>query len=564
MSFLDFSKKAFFLLYISVVPVFFSCTQKSSFALDIPDFYPSEVMESSSAGVRYFSFTADQKGAIQNFFESNGDAALLIQISPVKVRTSESDTQGLLSYGFFYDSQSKAEEVNSVPVVTDYLQKYNGTSFALSFCFEKTGKIPQGFFIKSASKVKVENAQIMRAVIGHDFSGSVPVFAFAPNGGVNNGTDDFRGASLAFNSINSREGLMPKITVKFRETTGSQKLAFGGEVLYIRRNELPVEIPTAALKSPFSVVTYPDEEQYPVSVLLSASDKNLLTFAQGRKNVLVPIKVDPGLIMKWSRNTWRGNDYELFIWDRFPGILFFDISTYAVQDDFFRRIAFFVEKAGYRGRLLSDSELKGKHGYNAHDYKADDLARFYEKARVENFPLNEKELLLKEILVYNGVLQITQGGEVLPGSGAVISISQESPAYLRTTFIAHEGWHGIFFIDEEFRNTVASIYYTIDPQTIAYLRRYFQVTPSLNYDIRDDYLLKNEFMAYMLQRPVSATAPYFVDMAKREHSQQLAKQEADYIIATGGSGFEGAARLLDEYVSDRWNLNAGRVWLITR
>ena len=82
--------------------------------------------------------------------------------------------------------------------------------------------------------------------------------------------------------------------------------------------------------------------------------------------------------------------------------------------------------------------------------------------------------------------------------------------------------------------------------------------------MNDDYLMKNEFMAYLLQRPVSQTATYFVDMAKREHSQQLAKREADYIIGTGGAGFEGAARLLDEYVADRWNLNAGRVWLITR
>ena len=222
------------------------------------------------------------------------------------------------------------------------------------------------------------------------------------------------------------------------------------------------------------------------------------------------------------------------------------------------------EKAGYRGRILSDGELKGKHGYNAHDYKADDLARFFEKSRVENIQLNEKELLLKEILAYNGVIQIANSGEVTAGVGAVISISQESPVYLRSTFIAHEGWHGIFFIDEDFRNTVASIYYTIDPKTLAYLRRYFQVTPTLNYDVHDDYLMKNEFMAYMLQRPLSQTATYFVDMAKREHSQQLAKREADYIIETGGMGFEGAARLLDEYVSDRWNLSAGRVWLITR
>ena len=556
-----FCKKILYALaLILIFSQFVACARKSDFVLDVPDFYPAQVMESSSNKVRYFSFTADQYGAIENFFSSRGDSALLVQLTPLKV--AEGDDS--LSFGFFYGSDSLSAEIQSVPVVMDYVKKYNGAPFSIAFCFDKSRNVPRGFFIKSAAKLRVDSAQICRAFIGHDFSGNVPVFAFAPNGGTNNGSDDFRGASLTFNSVNSREGLMPTITVKFKDIKGSQKLAFGGEVLYIRRNEKPVEIPTASLKSPFSVVTYPDEEEYPQSLLLAASDKNLLTFASGQKNVLVPIEVDPGLIMKWPRNNWRGNDYELFEWDRFPGVLFFDISTYSVQDDFFRRLAFFVEKAGYKGRLLSDAELKGKHGYNAHDYKADDLARFFEKARVESFPLNEKELLLREILAFNGIIKIASDGEVMAGSGAVISISQESPSYLRTTFIAHEGWHGIFFIDEEFRNTVASIYYTIDPKTLAYLRRYFQVTPSLNYDVRDDYLMKNEFMAYMLQRPLSYTASYFVDMAKREHSQQLAKAEADYIINTAGSGFESAATLLDEYVSDRWNLNAGRVWMITR
>ncbi len=559
---LHFSKKIIHFLYIFLIPILLSCSRKSDFFLEIPDFYSSEVLESSSKGVRFFQFTLEQRLAAENFFQKNGDASLLVQIKPVKIRGEGAMSD--LSFGFYYDEKPDLLEINSLPVVADNLFKYGNSTFALAFCFEKDKKVPSGFFIKSLSKVQIVSAKIVRAFIGHDFSSEIPVFGFAPNGGSNNGTDDFRGASLAFNSINSREGLMPTISVKFRETTGSQKLAFGGEVLYIRKSDKVVEIPTAALKTPFSVVTYPDEEQYPQSVLLTASDKNLLSFTSGKKNVLLPIKVDPGLIMKWPRNNWRGNDYELFEWDRFPGVLFFDISTYDVQDDFFRRLAFFVEKAGYKGRLLSDAELKGKHGYNAHDYKADDLARFFEKARLENFQLNEKELLLKEILAYNGVISIASNGEVTAGQGAAISISQESPAYLRTTFIAHEGWHGIFFIDGDFRNTVASIYYTIDPQTLAYLRKYFQVTPSLNYDVNDDYLMKNEFMAYMLQRPLSVTASYFVDMAKREHSQQLAKNEADYIINTAGVGFESAASLLDEYVSDRWNLNAGRVWLITR
>lgn len=558
-----FFRKGFF-LFFTLTLLAASCSQKSAFLLDIPDFYPDKVLVSSSDGARYFTFTFDQKAAIANFFDKNGDASLLIQITPLKVSASPFDENGSVSFGFFYDSSSKQTEAQNVPVVTDTLAKYNSSAFALGFCLSRESGIPAGFFIKTSSKVRVDSARIMRAFVGHDFSGEIPIFAFAPNGGENNGSDDFRGASLSFNSVNSREGLMPKITVKFRESVGNQKLAFGGEVLNVQKSDRPVEIPAAALKSPFSALTYPDEESFPSSVILSAADKSLLAFASGKKNVLAPIRTDPGLIMKWSRNNWRGNDYELFEWDRFPGILFFDISTYAVQDDFFKRLAFFVEKAGFKGRLLSDSELKGKHAYNAHDYKAEDLARFFEKARAENFPLNEKELLLKEILARNGVIKIASNGGISGGTGAVISISQESPLYLRETFIAHEGWHGIFFIDEEFRNAVASIYYTMDQRTLAYLRKYFQVTPTLNYDVNDDYLMKNEFMAYLLQQPVSSTAAYFVNMARRNHSQSLAKSEADYIISTNGIGFESAAALLDEYVSDRWNLNAGRVWLISR
>ena len=49
-------------------------------------------------------------------------------------------------------------------------------------------------------------------------------------------------------------------------------------------------------------------------------------------------------------------------------MLIFDTASYAVQARFFRRLAFYVEKQGYRGRLLTDAELGSRRGYNAHDY----------------------------------------------------------------------------------------------------------------------------------------------------------------------------------------------------
>ena len=57
------------------------------------------------------------------------------------------------------------------------------------------------------------------------------------------------------------------------------------------------------------------------------------------------------------------------------------MASYEIQDAFFKRLAFFVEKAGHAGRIESLSALGGLHGYNAHDYRAEDLARFFDTAR---------------------------------------------------------------------------------------------------------------------------------------------------------------------------------------
>ena len=618
MSFLkiNFLKNNFFRLFfgfliLSAAFSLASCSKKTDFVFKIPDFYASPVSQSSKqtgdGKIFCYNFSKTQSIAFSDFFEKNKDAALFVQLCGVKA-----DENDFFDLGFIYDEDSKTKNLSKRPVVSSKFYKKtdeNGksafSSFAIVFCVNKSQKLPSGFFIKANSKsnssFKIESAGIIRACIGHDFSSENPVFAFGPNGGRNNGTDDFSGGSLVFSSVNTNESVMPVFKIKFGEksensdselakfqTANSEilnseilnseskdsesknsksfKIAFGGENLSFRDNGGEIKVPAASLKAPFSAATFPDGE-IPEVLMMIAGEKELLSFSSSSRNPLVPIKVDPGLIMGWPRNSWRGNDYELFEWDRFPGILIMDISTYAVQDDFLRRIAFFVEKAGYKGRLLTDDFLKDKHGYNAHDYRAESLAEFFEKVRTENFPINSREKLLREILIKNGVLIEEPDGKISAGKGAVISISQESPAYLRTTFIAHEGWHGIYFADEEFRNAVVAIYYTLetqDSETLAYLKKYFQVTPTLNYDVNDSYLMQNEFMAYMLQRPLSATEKYFVDMASRYHSQKWAKKEADYIIGTNAAGFVSAATLLDQYVSERWNLNAGRVWLITR
>ena len=157
-----------------------------------------------------------------------------------------------------------------------------------------------------------------------------------------------------------------------------------------------------------------------------------------------PIPADPGMILTWDRGTWRRPDFELYAWDRFPRVLIFDTATYDVQDGLFNRLAFFVEKAGYRDTIEDPSALEGKHGYNAHDYRAEDLARFFTAAAQKGISLTPGETELEQILEENDLIRRTATG-FAPGDGAVISISRSSSTILRRLLLSHESAHGEFF-----------------------------------------------------------------------------------------------------------------------
>lgn len=578
-----FALVSFFFIFGAVFTLF-SCSSKTSFDLKNADSAePLTVISRSKT--RVWRFTEAQKQSFSDFFAQNDTAAIefIVTVKNYKKIPSSraqtiadfTDRIGLVYAEDFSDS-SLVKAPRSRPTISTNLIWFSGRTFRVLLSADRSLPLPEGFFISSSVSYTVSDARITEAAIGFDYSGSTPLAAFGPNGGFFKSLDsyeiDLSGSSMAFPSSNTKETLMSTINLLYSEKAASESKIFitvGGEKITLRPNlsmTAAAAIPTAALKSPFSVLTVADESRQCVNaILVRASDKALLSFSPSRPRcVLSPIPVDPGLVMAWPSSSWRGEGYELFSWDRFPSILLFDTLNYDIQDDFFRRLAFFSEKAGYRGKLMDDAFLSKQHGYNAHDYRAETLAAFFEKARRENFPLNDRELLLKEILEANGIIRIAADGSVSEREGAVISISQSSPSYLRWTFIAHEAWHGLFFIDPEFQNTVASLYYTMDRQSLNALIKYFTVTPTLNYDSEDEYLMKNEFMAYMLQRPLSQVRDYYLNMMKREHAQYRMKDEADYVLATNADGFVSAATMLEEYVLDRWNLAAGRVWLISR
>lgn len=248
-------------------------------------------------------------------------------------------------------------------------------------------------------------------------------------------------------------------------------------------------------------------------------------------------------------------DYSLYRWDALPATLVFDFKDYDTQDRYLKRLAFFAEKPGFRGRLATDTEIAPLHGWNAHDYSTKTLRAFFAEAIDTAFPLNADEMSFMELLLDYGVLKRDEDGSLLEGQGAVISISRESPAYLRRVFIDHEASHAVFFQDSEYRALSAALWNGLDPASRRFWTLHFKWR---HYDVLDEYLCINEMQAYLVQQPISALSGYYEALTRRlmdAYPDNASVIEED--AATAISGMLVNARTLEEYLEGRWGLNAG-------
>lgn len=218
-----------------------------------------------------------------------------------------------------------------------------------------------------------------------------------------------------------------------------------------------------------------------------------------------PLPADIGHIIFSDFNSSRNEQWEIYRWNLIPNVLIFDTADYGVQSRLFKRLAFFVEKPGFTGTLVSNKNLNGRHGWNAHDYRADDLAAFFTKAKKENFELNPEELVLRKVLSDLGII-INSGEKYLPGEGAVLSVSRETSSNWRYRFLTHECLHGLFFTNENYRRDIEAVFTGLAPAEVDFWKHLLDYR---QYDVRNRYLLINEFMAYSLQQPIDEVDDYF-------------------------------------------------------
>ena len=535
-------------------------------------------------GTAQFAFTQNQKSYFSKVYKQNQSAALVIrmQFTPTKAQREllTTGTELPFNFGILYnedfDNHQKLKEplTAKISVYADLSKKLSYSddqpvtvdfSMAVPKSEHFDSFLPQGFFISSSVSCKIVSACAAPALIGFDKTQTIPFYGFASNGGVVNFIStavDFSGASLVFPVQNTNNANMPQLVITLSDEQEYKnkraRINIGGEKLYVNNVEKvnKLIVPAASLKAPFSNTELSENKECINAFLMES-----VPYVQD--NSFKAIKTDPGLILSYNTKNWRQKDYEVFEWDRFSRILFFDTADYEIQNDLFRRLAYFVEKRGYKGKLWSDEVLADKHGYNAHDYSAESLAAFFNKATEENFPLNKKELELKEILIVNGLL-IPDGSLVKAGEGGIVSISQESDLALRTKLLAHEAWHTLFFRDEDFRNFVAAVYYTFDPDSRQFLLDFFESQTGLGYDIEDEYLMHNEFMAYIMQQRLKDVPEYFVGRTNLYSVWSFTPVLSAYIRETNAKGFEDAAIILNDYVFDVYGITGGNVALINR
>lgn len=353
---------------------------------------------------------------------------------------------------------------------------------------------------------------------------------------------------------------------------GASKASLAGALLirYASNSDADITISAAGKKILAKCASAGKEIFLPASVFPDASSLERITVSvPGSVNLeaayieAVPAAkvtaVDPGVVLLEPPLS-AAEDFAWYRWDLLPSVIMFDFRNYAVQDAYLKRLAFFVEKKGFAGKLAKDEEISSLHGWNAHDYKTDDLARFFTTAEKTGFQLSVEERKLRDFLIEKKLLE-KSGKEFLGLDGAIISISQESPAYLRHTFLTHESSHAIFFADKRYREFCISLWNSMSKDEKWFWFLYFGW---MNYDTSSAYLMANEMQAYLIQQPLKKAEEYFsVTLVKRllENHPELKAPLAEY-MGKYGAEFSNKAGELDKWLKAAFGFGAGTTFFL--
>lgn len=277
------------------------------------------------------------------------------------------------------------------------------------------------------------------------------------------------------------------------------------------------------------------------------------------KAPLRPLPADFKQILENDPAQWRYSDWEVYSWESFPGILIMDFQNFNIQSHMLKRLSFFVEKKGYTGKIHSFLKISGKSDWNAHNYRAKDLAAFFTEAQKSGAKLTSAESYLRELLLENNIIE-KRGDSYSGGEDkGLVSVSQESTPHVRALLLTHEGYHGLFYAAPGLKELVYDLWDKLAPEAQEMWTDYLRTADAWNYDYENGYLLRNEMLGYMMQQ--KDFAEYFDNMMfprllKRVPDKaELFRQNHD----TAREAFLDMAGKIGAFLLDKFNLSPGNL-----
>lgn len=214
----------------------------------------------------------------------------------------------------------------------------------------------------------------------------------------------------------------------------------------------------------------------------------------------------------WQPRWLRDADGVLVI--QFPGL--------QAQGRTLNRAAALIEKGGIRrDRVLTDTALQAAVAaagdneasyFLGHDYRAEDLAKFFSLAEAQQVALNADELRLRRLLQDAGILQPAGPGRFTGAADrALVTFSAEQvddpataqdegmDAQRRASILRHELSHGRYFTDARYHDHCWRFWSELLSETERQTwRRYLD---GLGYDPANEDLMVNETQALLMHTP---------------------------------------------------------------
>jgi hypothetical protein len=132
---------------------------------------------------------------------------------------------------------------------------------------------------------------------------------------------------------------------------------------------------------------------------------------------------------------------------------------------------------------------------------------------------------------------------------------------LRELLVRHEAFHGVFYEEPGFREGVTRVWQALTDEERDYWRR---VLGYMTYDPADEYLMINEFQAYLMQQPLDRVSPYLRGTLARRYmaARPNRRAETEQFLSAYPRTFIDAAREVDALLSRYSALSAGEVLLV--